>query len=267
MSYAEAPEKTVLRFSESWGEQISSNRLVANFISLNKETNRKPDTYYFWVENGVLIDPETGKPILDSVLPGIEKDIAEELQTWSNKNEEGLAFWISPSLEGFYPCAKIILHRIAYTFDGKKAVRNSVILFDAEFEKPELLRQILFTQTDTEENISNILTWVIEKSNAQIDKPKDEAVARRQAIYFAEMFQRGISREYIIEEMRRTGFLGENSISCSGGATNFSNLIGSRASISLLGEVQEWHSGSCRICGSSTWVGPCNICKPCESKL
>jgi hypothetical protein len=267
MSYVEAPEKTVLRFSKTWGEQVSSNRLVANFISLNKETNRKPDTYYFGVEDGVLIDPETGKPVLDSVLPGVERDIAEELQTWSGKSDEGLAFWISPKFEGSYPCAKVILHRIAYTFDRKKVVLNSVILFDAEFEKPELLRKTLFTQADTEENISNILIWIREKSNAQIDSPKNEAEVRKQAIYFAEMFQRGISREYIIEEMRRTGFLGENSISCAGGATSFSNLIDSRASIFLLGDGQGWHDGSCRICGISTWVGPCNICQPCASKL
>jgi len=267
MSYIETPERTVLRFSESWSEQISSNRLIANFISLNKETNREPDTYYFWVENGALIDPETGKPILDSVLPGVEMDVAKELQTWSNKNEEGLAFWISPSLEDSYPCAKVILHRIAYTFDRRKAVLNSVILFDAEFEKPELLRKTLFTQADTEENISNILAWVIEKSNTQISDPQNEVEVRRQAVYFAEMFQRGMSREYIIEEMRRTGFLGENSISCAGGTTSFSNLIDSRASIFLLGDGQGWHDGSCRICGISTWVGPCNICQPCASKL
>jgi len=32
-------------------------------------------------------------------------------------------------------------------------------------------------------------------------------------------------------------------------------------------EIEGWHNGVCRICESSTWVGPCNICKPCESKL
>jgi hypothetical protein len=271
MSYAEEPEKTTLRFSNSWSEQVSSNRLVPNLISLNKETNRKPDTYHFWVENRILIDPESGKPVLNFVLPGVEKKVAEELQTWAGKNEKGLAFWISPSLEGVYPCAKVILHRISYTFDGKKVIQNSVILFDANFENPELLRQTLFTQADTEENISNILQWISEKSSQQVKLPRDsnedEVVIRKQAIYYSEMFQRGMPREDIIEKMKRTGFLGKNPISCPGASTSFSNLIDSRASISLFNEARGWHHGKCRICHASTWVGPCSICKPCEFKF
>ena len=267
MSLAEAPERTALRFSNSWDEQVSSNRLIPNLISLNKETNRKPDTYYFWVDNGVLVDPESGKPVLNFVLPGIERKVAEELQEWASKNEEGLGFWISPSLERIYPCSKVILHRISYTFDGKKAIQNSVILFDANFETPELLRQTFFTQADTEENISNVLQWITEKSKQQIKSPDNELTTRKQAVFYAKMFQRGVSREYIIEDMRKTGFLGENSISCPGTSTSFSSLIDSRASISLLSGVQEWHDGVCRVCGNHTRVGPCSICKPCESKF
>lgn len=271
MSLAEAPERTALRFSKDWDKQVSSNRLIPNLISLNKETNRRPDTYHFWVEEGILVDPESGKPILNFVLPGVERDVAEELEQWANKNEEGLAFWISPSLESVYPCSKVILHRISYTFDGKKAVQNSVILFDADFEKPELLRQTFLTQADTEENISNILQWITEKSRQQIKSPENEFVARKQAVYYAEMFQRRVPREYIIDDMRKTGFLGNNPVSCPGTSTSFSNLIDSNASISLLGEIKSlyegWHDGVCRVCGSHIWVGPCSICKPCESKF
>lgn len=161
----------------------------------------------------------------------------------------------------------MILHRISYTFDGKKAIQNSVILFNADFENPELLRQTFFTQADTEENISNILQWVAEKSKQRIELPGDELAARKQSIYYVEMFQRGVPREYIVEDMRRTGFLGENPISCPGVSTSFSNLIDSRASISLVSEVQGWHDGMCRVCGNHTWVGPCSICKICESKF
>lgn len=271
MPYAETPGKTVLRFSNSWNEQISSGRLIPNLISLNKETNRKPDTYHFWVENGILIDPESKKPVLNFILPGVERKIAEDLQTWADDCEEGLAFWISPSLEGVYPCSKVILHRISYTIDGKKAVQNSVILFDADFENPELLRQTFFTEKDTEENISSVLQWITKKSREQIKSPENELIAKRQAIYYAEMFQRGVPREYIIDDMRRTGFLGKNPISCPGGSSSLSNLIDSNASISLLsdfkGQLEGWHNGVCRVCGSSTWVGPCSICKRCESKF
>jgi len=262
----EATEKTVLRFSETWSEQVSSNRLVANFISLSKETNREPDTYNFWVKNGLLIDPESDRPVLDFVTPGVERKLAEELQTWADKNDEGLAFWISPPLDNVYPCAKVILHRISYTFNGEKAIQNSVILFDAKLENPELLRQTLFTGKDTEENVFQVLQWITQKSNQQINTPKNEIATRKQAIYYAQMFQSGMSREYIIEDMKRNGFLGENAISCPG-TTSFSDLIDSKSSVSLLSETKDWHSGVCRVCGITTWVGPCSICKPCEAKF
>jgi len=267
MSYIEAPEKTVLRFSETWSEQTSSNRLIANLISINKETNREADTYHFWVKNGILVDPETDKPILDSIIPGVEKDVATKLQAWAIANDEGLAFWISPPLSGVYPCAKAILHRIAYTSKGEKVVLNSAILFDAKLENLETLRQTLFTQPDTEENISKVLEWITKKSDRQITVAKNEIKVRQNAAYFADMVRRGIPKKQVIEEMKRSGFLGPNSISCPGVSTTFSKLTDSRSSITILGGAQEWHSGTCRICGSSTWVGPCSICKPCESKV
>lgn len=268
MLFTEASEKTVLRFSETWNEQISSNRLVANLVSLNKETNREADTYHFLVKEGVLIDPETGKEVLDFITPGVEKDVARELQSWAASNDEGLAFWISPPLADVYPCAKTILHRIAYTSEGKKVVLNSTILFDAEFEKPEILRQTLFIQPDSEENIAKILSWISEKAESNPAVVKNETEVRQKAVYFAEMVQKGIPKEYIIEEMRRTGFLGQNSISCAGGGTStFSNLLDSRSTLNIYGNIEGWHSGTCRVCGAAGWVGPCSICKPCESKL
>jgi len=268
MSFIEAPEKTVLRFSETWAEQMASGRLVANLVSLNKETNRETDTYHFLVENGTLVDPETGKAVMDFITPGVEKDVAMELQKWAQSNNEGLAFWISPPLRDIYPCAKTILHRIAYTAEGKKAVLNSTILFDAEFDNPEALRQTLFTQPDTEENIAKILGWIDEKSEKHVAMAKNEVGVRQKAAYFVEMVQRGTPKEYVIEEMRKTGFLGQNSISCAGGgASSFSAFTDLRSSISIYSEVEGWYSGTCRICGGSTWVGPCSICKPCESKL
>lgn len=272
MSRVEAPEITVLRSFDTWSEQINSNRLISNLISVNKETNRQPDNYLFWVENGILIDPESGRPVLDFILPGVEKEVAEKLQAWAGRNEKGLAFWISPALEGVYPCSKVILHRISRTSGGKKVLQNSAVLFDADFDSPELLRQTLFTQEDTEENISNILQWITEKSGQSIELSNnegdgDEALLRKRALYYAEMFQRGVSRGDIVEEMLRTGFLGRNSISCPGGITSFSDLTVLRASIFLFNEVQGWHYGVCRLCGRHTLVGPCGICRSCQSKF
>src|SRR5436190_737662 len=120
---AESPTITVSRFSRNW-ETKDTNSLIAEFLSISKETNREPDNYHFLLINGVLIDPNTNKPVLEFIQDGIEKDVARKLQSWADKNDEGMALWISPSMEGLYPCPKIILHQIAYTPKGQKVVLN-----------------------------------------------------------------------------------------------------------------------------------------------
>jgi len=266
MSHAESTTNTTLRFIDSWRNQ-NPNRLTAELLSLTQETNRRPDTYHFEVRNGVLTDQETGKAILDFILPGIEYGVAEKLQSWAKENDSGIAFWVSPRKHGEYPCEKIILHRIAYTLEGKKVILNSAVLFDAKLKNPESLRQKLFTTEDKEETIFKILAW-LEKVSGQKTENKNNPEIINRAVYFAEKIQSGHSPHSIVEEMQKSGFLGQNAISCGGIISqSFSNLVLGKSEISIMSSTESWHSGVCRICHASTLVGPCSICSLCEKKF
>lgn len=229
MSYAEAPHITVKKFSKSWND-TDPNSLISEFISISKETNREPDTYHFIVDKNSLIDPNTKKPILEFIEEGVEKDVARNLQDWALNNDEGLALWISPKLEGFYPCPKIIIHKIAYTPSKEKVVLNSVILFDAEIENPVYKRGTLYTLPDTEDNILKILNWIKRKSKEDLNLEPTSKTSHQKAIYFANQVSMGISHLQIIQEMQKTGFLGENSISCP---SSFLSLIESNSILNI----------------------------------
>lgn len=214
MSYAEAPKDTVKRFSQSWNA-TDRNSLVAELLSVSNETNRRPDTYYFTLsENGELLDPNTGKPILDFVAEGVEKKVARDLQEWTSQTDEGMALWISPALKGVYPCPKIIIHKIAYQPDKTKVVLNSVILFDAEIENPEYKRGTLYTLPDSEINISKILAWVKRKSKEEVKVEVEDSTIKDKATHYANQIMMGIPHYQVIDEMQRSGFLGERPISC-----------------------------------------------------
>lgn len=248
MTYAESPAQTTLSFIPSW-EQQNPQRLVAELISLSQETNRKPDSYHFEIKNGVLIDPETNRPVLEFIQKGIEYDIAEELQSWTGQTEEGLAFWISPPLSEVYPCAKVIIHRIAYTLDGEKIVLNSAILFDANLKNPEDLRKTLFTVQDSEETIFSILAWIEKISMKKISTETGHPYIKQHAGYFAEKIIRGDPACLVVQEMQQMGFLGQNSISCStpAGTSSFSEFTLSHSDLFLASEVGKFvrNCGSC----------------------
>lgn len=246
MSHAENPDLTTLRFIDNWNLQ-NPQRLVAELVSVHKETHRKPDIYHFEVRDGLLIDPETKEPILNFIAPGIEKGIAENLQSWAIKNEEGVAYWISPRLEGVYPCNKIIIHNIAYTQEGEKIVLNSAILFDGNLENPEELRKTLFYAEDTPETFSKILTFIEEVSRQKINKVFDynEEIVRSQAEYFARQIKMGVTPSIVVEEMQKNGFLGKNSISCRLSLENqtFSSFLDSKSLISIFTSTESSPSG------------------------
>lgn len=251
MSYLESTVDTVKRFSKTWNN-TDSKSLLSEFISISKETNREPDTYYFVVDNNKLIDPNTKRPVLDFVEEGIEKDVARNLEAWGTKNEEGIALWISPEWEGKYPCPKIIMHRIAYNENGKKVVLNSVILFDAEIANPDYKRKTLYTLPDTEDNIFKILNWVKRKSKEETRFESSSITSHQKASYFVDQIRLGIPHQQIINEMQKTGFLGENSISCAGNST-FLSSIESNSSIHIFSREDEYGSldFECPSCGAT----------------
>lgn len=247
MSTAENPVLTTHTFIESWKVQ-DENRLTAELVSLNKETNRQTDNYNFNIQNGLLTDPETNRPILEFIAPGVEKDIAINLQNWATQNDEGLAYWISPSQENKYPCEKIIIHKIAYEMDGQKVLMNSAILFDAKLENPEELRKTLFTTQDNEENLAKILSWVENISKQKINENKYINI-REQASYYAELIKMGVDPFFIIEDMQKSGFLGKNPVSCPGGQS-FSNLVDSYSSVSIMSVHEDKYGSLTFVCPS-----------------
>lgn len=252
MSYAESSAQTTLRFINSWGGQ-NPKRLTAELLSLSRETHRKPDTYFFEMLGGILIDPETKRPVLDFILPGIEYSIAKELQEWANQTNEGIAFWASPRYPEKYPCEKIILHRIAYTLGGRKVVLNSAILFDAKLDNPENLRKRLFTTEDKEETIFKILAWIEKISGESIENRNNPEIID-QAQHFAERIRLGNTSFSIVEEMQKNGFLGQNSISCAGGTNlSFSNFVLERSEVITFSENGKFVR-KCGNCGAAIFA-------------
>lgn len=224
MSRVEAPIITTERFLQSW-QRIGThpNRLVAEFISLQKETHREPDNYYFTVSDNELLDPETGLPILKFIAPGIERTVAENLQNWAVVNEEGNAYWISPMIEGVYPCNKLILHQIAYTGDNEKVVLNTAILFDGELDNPEELRR-QFIQTD-DEGLAEIIAWIEDYTGKKITGTTYTQSERQQAQLYAQQLSDGVPYDVIARQMEMDNFIGNNPISCPTRISTFSNTI------------------------------------------
>ncbi len=243
-SHPESPYFTTLRFVESWRQD--QTRLKAELTSLNKETHRIPDVYHFQVDE-TLIDPETERPIFDFIAPGIEYDIAKRLEKWALENDEGVAFWVSPRLEGIYPCNKIIIHTICYTLEGKKVILNSAILFDGELSNPEELRRTLFFAPDNDETFLRILNWIENISHQKIQNRHgrhDYRSVREQANYFANLIRTGYPADLVVYEMQKSGFLGPNPVSCP----SFSGFLGFRSKIHIF-EGKRILCCRCPFCG------------------
>jgi hypothetical protein len=262
MANIENPKDTVTRFSKSWSSQ-NPNSLLAEFVSIHKETNRKPDNYHFIVKYNVIIDPNTNRPILDFIEEGVEKDIARDLQEWAGKTEEGLALWISPKKEEVYPCPKVIIHRIAYNQNGEKIVLNSAILFESEIKNPTYKRKTLYTLPDKELNIFKILNWIERKSGQKTHLDSD--LAYSQAIYYRSQILSGVSRDFIIDEMQRSGFLGENSISCAGSSTPLNTLNSGEIKSSNI-VLEGTYARNCGVCGApiNAYITPGYVCASCK---
>ncbi len=236
MSIAESPIATVKRFSNSWST-LNSNQLKAEFESIHKETNRKPDTYPFIVQAEKLVDPNTNRPVEEFVGGGKEGSVFLKLQEWAIKNESGLAIWISPPLENVYPCAKVILSRIAYDTEGNKHILNSAITMDLseEIYNSEYKRGTLYETEDKEENIMKVLSWIERKTHQKVKTSESD---NGQSEYYIGLINQGHSIDYVITEMQQSGYIGQASISCP---TNvFSN--GSRFNMLVSGGKDRYGS-------------------------
>lgn len=266
----EHPVETVTRFSETWnGKDFES--LVAEFISVAKETNREPDTYHFELRDSQIIDPNTNRPILDFIAEGVEKNVARKLEDWAANNEEGMALWVSPKMEGIYPCPKVIMHKIAYLLDGTKVILNTVILFDAEIDNPKYKRETLYTLPDSDSNIAKILGWIKRKSHQEINLESTEKTSVHKARYFARQVVMGVPHQLIIDQMQEDGFLGENSISCPG-EKSLSGLIGANSDLYIYsGEDQygslEFKCPSCKAINTRPVGQLLSNCQFCQASV
>lgn len=255
MTHAEATETTLLRFLPTY--EVSPQWLKSHLISLSNETNRRPDPWHYETDDdNDLADPITKGKLLDIIarIEGTEYEIAQELNSWQKDSIEGIAFWVSPKLEGMYPCNKVIIHRIAYTPQLKKVVLNCAVLFDGELDNSEALRQTLFTAEDSEENIFSILKWIGGKSKKQIAAGGNGGKTQKQAEYYARRFRQGVPAESLVLEMRQSGFIGGHSISCAGGGKTLSGIVESRSSLFLFSSGEDNYGSlefSCPKCGST----------------
>ena len=253
MSYKETPVKTVSRFSKTWNSQ-EQNSLIAELVSISQETHRKPDSYFFRVQNDMLIDPNTQKPVLDFVADGVEKEVAFKLQDWASQTNEGVALWISPPLIDEYPCAKVIIHKIAYTTSGEKVILNSAILFDADVVNPKHKRKTLYTITDDDQNIFKIISWIKRKTQKDINLIQTTHHTKQRAVYFANQIRTGVPHHFVIQQMQESGFLGKNSISCPNGKSSFSNITTLNSEKFIFSGLEDEYGSlnfDCPTCGTT----------------
>ena len=224
MSYVESPAETVRKFAASPGwKSASVDEIAADFFSISNETNLNWDQYIYEDRDGRLYDPKR-KRIIAGTGNGdaIEEGINIQLEQWFYGHDSGIAVWISPRGGGLrpYPDEKIAIHRIAYEPSGKKVLLSASHQFKTNFRNPEELRMFLFTEEDKEESVIEIINWLVNISEKEVETQvdKDSLQRRRaQAEYFAIQYKSGASVDEMIYEMRRKQFLGENSISCGGG--------------------------------------------------
>ena len=271
MPRPEHPAQTTLRFFESWTSNSTEEaRLAAELLSVSNETNRRPDTSHFLIQDGILMDSETGKSVLKAIVPGVEYQVAEDLQNWASITDEGISWWISPK-NNIYPCNKAMVYQKAYDLNGNRAILYSAILFDGEIENPEEYRKTLFTGPDENTILFGILSWIEKVSGQKPEKPSNSKSGQYEAAHFAQQIRAGVNPDIIIAEMQATGFLGQNPISCPRGLQPFSNYIISRTNLLIFSPTKNrpWSfnkEGTCVMCGEFTKVGPCKICEPCNDK-
>ena len=282
MSYAETSAETFLKFAKDPKWIGSSESVLAgDLFSMHNESNLLLNPDYYEEKNGRLWHRKRGfLKGSASNASGVEESVIDQLEDWFKNHNSGLAVQISPRMEPNgthpgYPEEQITIYRIAYTWPTPEDPIQKKILFftshqfKAKFRNPEDLRKFIFTEDDKEESVFEILAWLKNISQKRVETSLHGVEEGKvQAQYFARQITSGVPLYQVAAEMQRTGFLGENPIGC-GGVTQtpaFSYSENTTPNFDY-NQTESWHSGTCRVCGSVTWVGPCSICKPCESKL
>ena len=163
----EAPTETLHRFAKdaSWLSQPVET--IANDLkSSGNESRREWDAFYYEEREGHLFDPVRGKNIVGTDGGDeAQKRVNKELEDWFITHDSGIAARISPRGGMYhYPDEQIEIYRITYTWpDLQKKLFCSFRGFHAYLQNPEEIRQVIFTEDDSEYAIFEIIGWV-EKS-------------------------------------------------------------------------------------------------------
>jgi len=249
-----------------------------------KESHRLQDNWEFSIGDEGLFDIPRNKYVHDVVkefphpnlyLRELEDNIIEAMDSWAISDQEGYLVWITPSFEDHYPSHKIeILHK-SYT---ERKTLNAAILFDGNQDICLRAAKEIFPELKNLENVEELRRSLVTRDNLDIGFilkivdpyiPKDKnlkQVPKEVFDYIANLAISGVDQRYIALEMQRLEVTGQFSFSCPGGKGLMSLLEENSLNINQITK-DGWHDGTCRVCGSSAWVGPCNICKPCESKF
>jgi hypothetical protein len=265
-------ERVILQFIDTWRE--NPQRLRPELGSLSNETHRVPDSFHYLSSPEGLRDLETGvlvREIIDKETPlgKTEFKFLEALESWEKENEEGTGLWLSAPYPSQYPCSKAIFFKISYTWEGQKVLTNSAVLFDAtstetleiatrrsqeKFDDPEVLRESLLVLEDDSAELELLKIF---SKYSEPDQVFHENIEKHIGL-FEKMIMENVGSYLIYEEMRRTGFIGNHSISCPGGKLTFGEHTLSHSQIINSSESQT----ACSKCGGTDGV-VCGICKNC----
>lgn len=277
MSYTESPIQTFIKFDKNIGWKNSPEKvLTSDFLSANGESNLLWTPFYYEEKDNKLYDPVRDKFVAGSASGDkIEEGVITQVQEWFLSHDSGLGIWISPRGDGKRPYEdeQITIYRIAYkNIDADKPLQKVLLFgwhqFQTEFRNPEDIRKFIFTEDDKEESVFEIINWLKNISQKPVaDSYGDIEKRIQQASNYAHLYKSGTDIYELTYKMDQTKFLGQNPIGCPPGTTTTNSSYTENVT-SFLGYAEtSWHDGTCRVCGISTWVGPCSICKPCEAKL
>ncbi|MEK7470485.1 MAG: hypothetical protein AAB622_00555 [Patescibacteria group bacterium] len=252
MSYAEAPERTLVRIAEdkNWLSQ-PLNVLSRDLQTCGNESNRTWDSFFYEDRNGILFDPIRNEPIIGA--DGGDKaqeTVNESLQNWFTENDSGIAIRISAKGGMWrYPDNQLEIYRISYKFGSKqKALLCAFHQYDGQIDNPEEMRSSLFTKEDSDKPIFEIIDWAKKISRTEIkyhadNSPEKEEKSRN----YAESLKSGVKPVVVFDQMKQSKFLGNNPIGCPPGMFGTASEILGGKSIIMEGKMVR----NCGKCGKT----------------
>ena len=275
--------------------RIRPTQLVENIASDSHETRRFPDPYIFLLRdkklltpNGIIIENNIQN---DSVLNSAEFKAFLEIQDWADSNDEGTAFWFSPPFFGKYDKGKVVASQILYDLDGQKILFNRAIVLDVDTEtifsiannisektgselitNPELLRQtpIFSGHNLLKALLDEISTYTDQSQMVENGTDIDSKTVTYSKLLVIEkmsgfVYSNTSDSQYFYAHQiaEEQGLIGKHIGSCGSGKISAFEAFSNQDGI----EKWDYHSGVCRVCGNSTEVGPCSICRTCEKKF